>query len=598
MTEIKDLALEVECIEDTKEGLEKLVKNLDSDAIKKKLLLDYPTVYIHNWKDSDKYEVYIGETNDIVKRTTQHLEESKNTNNTKVWEHQLSDKNDARLFIIGHELFNKSLTLDVENKMLQYMICIDKVKKAHNLRGNPQNKYYTEDQLNAVFSEIWEKLREKDESLFPSEKQIKDSAIFKASPLHKLTAEQEDAQNRILQKIFECLETNSEEHQLIFVEGEAGTGKTVLTSSTFYEIYREFEEKKILQSDGDKLPTSLKCCLMVNHEEQITVYKQIVEKLGLEYKYGKNIVCRPTTFINSSVSSKEPIDVAFIDEGHLLWTQGKQGYTGHNQLQDIIDRSKVTVVMFDENQILETTQYWEDKLLKKYRKLSDRQDNLIPLHQQLRIQASHEVVHWIDQFTKERKIDTIPRDNKYEIKIFDTPNEMDFEIEKKARDSKCSLSRLVATFDWEYSDKRRPPKNKYWEVSINGWHRPWNKEIKRYYNREDKIKTNYMAWAEQPSTIGEVGSTYSIQGFDLNYVGVILGPSVQYRNGEIVFVPSKSYKEKATQNRTLSDGSKKKFGTELLQHEVRVLMTRGINGLYIYAYDDALREALKSAAMV
>ena len=112
------------------------------------------------------------------------------------------------------------------------------------------------------------------------------------------------------------------------------------------------------------------------------------------------------------------------------------------------------------------------------------------------------------------------------------------------------------------------------------------------------MKTNYMAWAEQPGTIGEVGSTYSIQGFDLNYVGVILGPSVQYRDGEIVFVPSKSYKEKAIQNRTLSDGSKRKFGAELLQHEVRVLMTRGINGLYIYAYDDALREALKKAAMV
>ena len=95
MTEIKDLALEVECIEDTKEGLEKLVKNLDSDAIKKKLLLDYPTVYIHNWKDSDKYEVYIGETNDIVKRTTQHLEESKNTNNTKVWEHCIRRGNRA-----------------------------------------------------------------------------------------------------------------------------------------------------------------------------------------------------------------------------------------------------------------------------------------------------------------------------------------------------------------------------------------------------------------------------------------------------------------------------------------------------------------------
>lgn len=33
---------------------------------------------------------------------------------------------------------------------------------------------------------------------------------------------------------------------------------------------------------------------------------------------------------------------------------------------------------------------------------------------------------------------------------------------------------------------------------------------------------------------------------------------------------------KAIRNRTLSDGSKQKFGEELIQHEVRVLMTRGV----------------------
>ncbi|WP_394920866.1 DNA/RNA helicase domain-containing protein [uncultured Robinsoniella sp.] len=51
------------------------------------------------------------------------------------------------------------------------------------------------------------------------------------------------------------------------------------------------------------------------------------------------------------------------------------------------------------------------------------------------------------------------------------------------------------------------------------------------------------------------------------------------------------------QNRTLSDGSKEKFGEILIQHEVRVLMTRGVNGLYIYACDEELRKALKDAAI-
>lgn len=115
-------------------------------------------------------------------------------------------------------------------------------------------------------------------------------------------------------------------------------------------------------------------------------------------------------------------------------------------------------------------------------------------------------------------------------------------------------------------------------------------------DKKTKKANKSLSWAEQPQTIDEVGSTFTIQGFDLNYAGVILGPSVKYRNGEIIFDPSESYNAKAVRNRTLSDGSKRKFGETLIQHEVRVLMTRGVEGLYIYACDEELRKALLEAA--
>ena len=137
---------------------------------------------------------------------------------------------------------------------------------------------------------------------------------------------------------------------------------------------------------------------------------------------------------------------------------------------------------------------------------------------------------------------------------------------------------------------------KYWEVIIGKWHKPWNRELESQLSRKEKRQINALAWAEQPQTINEVGSTFTIQGFDLNYAGVILGPSVKYRGGKIIFDPSESHNNKAIRNRTLSDGSKKKFGEILIQHEVRVLMTRGVNGMYIYACDEQLREALKQAA--
>ena len=469
-TDIKPI---VKKIDDNVQGLKSFHESLVQNTSEKEqdILLQFPTVYIHNWKNTGDYEVYIGESNNIIQRTKQHydvgIDESK-------WQHQLLLQ-DASLYIIGHEHFNKSMTLDIENRLMLYMMSVDRVRKIHNLRGNPQSRYYPDSEMDDIFQMIWKKLRKDNKELFPSESAIKDSAVFKASPLHKLTEEQEAVKLKIIQRVFEALQTGKR-GQLIFIEGEAGTGKTVLNSSTFYEIFASAEEQEM---------EPLKCCMMVNHDEQITVYEQIARKLGLVERYGE-VVYKPTSFINRH-SVDEPIDVAFIDEAHLLLTQGKQSYQGENQLKDIIERARVTVVMFDENQILTTEQYWEAQILSQYR------------------------------------------------------------------------------------------------------------ELDRELGKQEKRANKYMSWAEQPQTIDEIGSTFTIQGFDLNYAGVILGSSVKYRNGEVIFDPSASYNSKTVRNRTLSDGSKQKFGEELIQHEVRVLMTRGVEGLYIYACDDALREALLQA---
>ena len=546
------------------------------------IIVKFPTVYIHNWQESGNYEVYVGESNDIFKRTRQHYETA--LNNSK-WQSQLLKK-DAKLFIIGHEHFNKSLTLDIENRLMHYMMSVESVKYVHNLRDNPQASYYPMEELDEIFSKIWRGLRRENKDLFPTEGAIKDSAIYKASPLHKLTKEQENVRELIIEKVSKALENDSKK-QLIFVDGEAGTGKTVLNSSTFYELYCQAEENK----------KDLKCYLLVNHDEQITVYEQIAEKLGLTERYGK-VVSKPTTFINNH-SIENPVDVVFVDEAHLLLTQGKQSYRGENQLKDIIDRARVTVVMFDENQILTTEQFWEAQILEKYRNQAKTNNTHIVLDKQLRMQADSATMDWIDSFTKKGIVKKIPNTfGGYSIKIFDKPENLDIEIQKKAKEGNSALSRVIATYDWNYSSNHKPDDRlkEYWEVLIGNWHKPWNRQLESELSRKEKRKIKGLAWAEQPQTINEVGSTFTIQGFDLNYAGVILGPSVKYRNGKVVFDPSESHNEKAIRNRTLSDGTKKKFGEMLIQHEVRVLMTRGVNGMYIYACDSELREALIKAS--
>lgn len=571
-------------IKDSRDALDffEKVSLPEEDEKTQDIIMNFPTVYIHNWQESGDFEVYVGESNDIFKRTRQHYDAASDKSR---WQSKLLEK-DASLFIIGHEHFNKSLTLDIENRLMHYMMSVDRVKHVHNLRDNPQTSYYPMEELDDIFGKIWGGLRKENKELFPSESAIKDSAIYKASPLHKLTKEQEKARDLIIHKVSNALK-NNETRQLIFIDGEAGTGKTVLNSSTFYELYCQAEENN----------RNLKCFLLVNHDEQITVYEQIAEKLGLIEKYGQ-VVSKPTTFINNH-SKDEPVDIAFVDEAHLLLTQGKQSYRGKNQLNDIMDRARVTVVMFDENQILTTEQFWEAQILEQYRNQAKLEENHIVLKKQLRMQADPATMDWIDSFTKERRVKKIPNTfGGYAIKIFANPELLDLEIQRRAQESDSALSRIIATYDWQYSSNHKMEDQvmKYWEVLIGKWHKPWNRELESELSKKEKRDIKGLAWAEQPQTINEVGSTFTIQGFDLNYAGVILGPSVKYRDGKIIFDPTASKNEKAVRNRTLSDGTKQKFGETLIQHEVRVLMTRGVNGMYIYACDPELRAALLEAA--
>lgn len=566
--------LKIENINYSLENLDNSVRKWNTSA-NGKFLLRYPTVYIINDKKSENnFEVYVGETADIRNRTRQHL--NADTKVKSFWE-DFSESKKSSMYVIGHELFNKSLTLDIENRLMQYLLSVENISRVHNSRTNQQNEYYTSEMLDEIFSEIWQSLNKKNKSLFPIESIIKDSAIFKASPFHKLTQEQINAKEEILTKIKESILSN-EDGQLIIVEGEAGSGKTVLMSTLLYELGK-------YNLDLDE---NLDIHLLVNHNEHVSIYSQIASKLGIANKKNK-IVQKPTSFINNN-SSDEKVDVVIVDEAHLLLTQGKQSYQGKNHLDDLLARAKVVVIVFDIKQVLTTEQIWEVDKLNEYFDKAKSNSNHVTLRNQMRINSDISTVNWIRNLVDYQVINSIPKDKLgYDIKIFDTPDELEKAIKIKAAHTDSGISRMLATFDWKYGTK--PPNNEdFWRVKIGNWSMPWNYQLKVNRNQVS------LPWVEQDQTIDEIGSTFTIQGLDLNFAGVIIGPSVKYRNGKIIFDKSESANKKATQRRTLKDGSKQYFSEMLLKNELNVLLTRGVNGLYIYAVDDQLREALKIAA--
>ena len=544
-----------------------------------KFLFDYPVVYIVNDEKKNQFSVYIGETTDIIRRTSQHLIADIKKENRDDWR-DFATSSTTKMFVIGHNHFNKSLTLDIENRLMLYLSSVDNVTRVQNRRGNPQNEYYTSNELDSIFSKIWRLLRKSNKHLFPVESIVRNSAIFKASPFHKLTEEQIEAKNTIINKISASISKN-QDGTLILVKGEAGAGKTVLMSSLVDDLLNSEDISFIKDNNYINL--------VVNHNNQLSVYKEIERKLNWNSGSSLEVAMKPTQFLNALRKEKIKAGVVIVDEGHLLLTAKNQAYLGGNHLKDLLAQSKVVVLVYDDKQIMNKSQIWTDNTFFELEHEANLEGNLIELRNQMRIKANPETVNWIRSIIDDCEIKKLTKDKQYDIRIFDSPFELQKAIKLKNKDQKLGISRLVATYDWPFVEEKKKQVRPKWFVEIGDWKAPWNQQLKP---EKEYAK---LSWIEQPQTIDEIGSTFTVQGFDLNYVGVIIGPSGKYRDGKIIYDISESKNKGAVQNRKLANGEKVNYGERLLRNELNVLLTRGVNGLYIFAVDEELREVLKKA---
>ena len=115
----------------------------------RELIFEYPTVYLIYDKlvsgrssNDPKFKVYVGETNDISRRTRQHL---KDTGKSRMDWKALNESHNSQMIVIGDYYFNKSLTLDIENKLMMYLLSAESVTQLNNRRSNPQRKYFMSD---------------------------------------------------------------------------------------------------------------------------------------------------------------------------------------------------------------------------------------------------------------------------------------------------------------------------------------------------------------------------------------------------------------------------------------------------------------------
>ena len=515
---------------------------------------DYPVVYILH-RNQSKPIAYIGESVQIRNRLRNHLNDS-----------EKKGKLDEAI-VIEHNLFNRSATYNIETNLINYFIADQKYKLLNKsqITTPVSHNYYDKQRYDyEIFGELWQKLMDKN-IVSQSLETLNNRDIFKLSPYKELSESQLLLKEEIID--FCSAHYGAGKKAVYFIKGDAGTGKSVVLSSIFNSI-QDFSV------DAHSTLYGSKNYLLVNHNEMLKTYQSIASSLPNLRKYN---FMKPTPFINKAVRGKISADITLIDEAHLLLTRPDafNNYKGYNQLEDIIEHSKITIVVFDERQFLKAKSYWSESLISEAAK--DVIFKEFTLTDQFRIQAENSVVNWIDNFVN-KKVNPVPVDTgNYELKVFDSAAEMMDAIEK--RNKEHQLSRVVATFDYVH---KKDGKDYY--VEEPGFKGVWN-------------RTDYKeTWAEHPATIREVGSIYTVQGFDLNYVGVILGPSISYdeHKNELVIRPEKYKDTEAFRDSTITrvkyDINRVK--EDIILNSINVLMKRGVKGLYIYASDEKLRKVL------
>ncbi len=516
--------------------------------IKKQGIVNYPIVYII----SNEKKVYIGETTNASRRLTDHQRNSERK--------QLKE---VRLIL--DNTFNQSATYNIETNLINYFIGDEKYiiqnksQTKQKIMHNYYNKPYYDKEL---FGKIWSELH-KIKLVNSSIIEIENKDIFKLSPFKTLSEGQNELKQEIIKYCNDNINLNTK--KVFAVNGEAGTGKSVLISSLYNELQDLSKEKNSNMYQSNNY-------LLVNHNEMLKSYHKLTKTL-LNMK--KNKIMRPTSFINTV---KEKANVVIIDEAHLLLSSPDKfnGFSGENQLLEIIKKSEIVILIFDVKQYLKVESYWEEKQLEQIIKNSNSDYTKKNLKEQLRMTANSETIKWIDDFVG-KKIGKIPHDDTFELKVFESAKTMHKVIKEKNKE--FGLSRIVSTFDFEH---KKDGKQEYC-VETGDFKLPWNKEIVN------------KAWAEE-ETVDEVGSIYTIQGFDLNYVGVILGPSVSY-NEEKDELEINVSKYKDTKAMMVPKNKKNlknidKIKEQIILNSINILLKRGVKGLYIYAHDEKLRKKL------
>lgn len=533
-------------------------------------------IYIYRGTKSKK--IYIGQTIHFIDRHKQHY------NGT---EEKFNIANFDQVIVIFSVHFNRSALDDVESQLITYFTA-DNSKKAGTVSfdnddvinrtgGNSVNEYVgRENIVSDVILPLWEKeLYPRGWVTTPTLDELRTKELVKYSPIKQLTAEQGQLITEII---------NNPDRNYV-INGDAGTGKTVLLTHLVANILKDRPEAKI----G-------------------VVVQPNWEKTGLNiFKvYGMNSNYLSITTTTKIITENKRYDVIIVDESHKLSRRyGKQhpsfgqvyniqGFEDCNSHLEILQKmGQQIVLMYDVLQSIRPANITREM----FQRLTDGYEKKF-LHTQFRIQAPKGKNYTSDDYVNGIKY-LLYKDTKLlssELTNYN-PNFNREVFNDKSPDAYFGYvtgKPMHQLIEWIEEDRNfnaehinRVLSGMFCCATVDKWSIAHGKDSSITHFHEDELNRRWNSTQENWININDadaeeqIGSVFAVQGIDLNKVGVMIGPDIQVNtNGMLEAVPDSHIN---TNNKfsveEMKDLDNQFEFTLYILNQYYVLLTRGIDGI-------------------
>nr|WP_218008089.1 DUF2075 domain-containing protein [Herbidospora sakaeratensis] len=389
-----------------------------------------------------------------------------------------------------------------------------------------------------------------------------------------LLDEQQEALQLVRHDIRTAFEANSK--RVVIITGGPGSGKTAIALS----LLREFAEARdrVAYVTGSRTLTRTFRRAIGGRDRDVA---------GL-FQYYNDYANAP----------RNRLDMIIVDEAHRVRAKSQDRFNAARrsdrpQIESLMEAARVPVFLLDEHQVVKPGEVGTVAAIEAQAQALNIKYHRVDLDGQWRSGGSAVYDEWVrgllnlgaadSQWDGDSVSRPWPGDEHFDVRLADSPAQMEEFL--RARMAEGSSARITAGYCWPWSDPN-DDKSLVDDVVIGGWARPWNANGDGV--RVGKAPTSQF-WATLPGGFDQIGCIYTAQGLEFDWAGVIIGPDLIAR-GDGLRTVREANKDGDLVKRSVTD---EQFD-RLVRNTYKVLLTRGLRGVVIYACDDLTREHLRA----